>query len=77
MPSRHSQRLDRDEALERALQTRMTVTLIARAVGISCSAVSQWKRVPERHLAIVARITRLSKRELRPDLFEPRQAAAE
>jgi DNA-binding transcriptional regulator YdaS (Cro superfamily) len=55
--------------LEKALQLRMAVTLIARATGISRSAVSQWRRVPERHLAIVARITGISERRLRPDLY--------
>jgi hypothetical protein len=60
----------------------MMVTTIARALGLTTGAVSQWRRVPERHLAVVARIAHTSKRKLRPDLYEtasttPCQAAAE
>ena len=65
----------RDAILEEALRTRMAVTQIAETIGISRAAVSQWKRVPERHLAVVAKITRISKRRLRPDLYPEREAA--
>ena len=55
----------------------MAVTEIAVTLGVSRAAVSQWRRVPERHLTTVARITGISKRVLRPDLYpiRPRQAA--
>ena len=65
----------RDPMLEQALNTRMAVTQIAETIGISRAAVSQWRRVPEKHLAAVARITRISKRRLRPDLYPEREAA--
>ena len=67
---------ERDPALELALSPRMAVTEIAEAVGISRAAVSQWRRVPEKHLAVVARITGISRRRLRPDLFPMRQRVA-
>jgi len=67
--------MGREPVLAEALSTRMAVTRIAAAVGISRAAVSQWRRVPEKHVAIVARITRISKRRLRPDLYATRQAA--
>jgi len=67
---------ERDPALELALSPRMAVTEIAEAVGISRAAVSQWRRVPEKHLVVVARITGISKRRLRPDLFPVRQRMA-
>ena len=68
---------ERDAALELALSPRMAVTEIAEALGVSRAAVSQWRRVPEKHLAIVARLTGISRRRLRPDLYpiRPRQAA--
>ena len=69
MAPRPIHRMERDAALERALRTRMAVTEIAEAIGVSRAAVSQWRRVPERHLTAVARITGMAKRELRPDLF--------
>ena len=68
---------ERDPALALALRTRMAVTEIAEALGVSRAAVSQWRRVPEKHLTTVARMTGISRRVLRPDLYpiRPRQAA--
>ena len=56
----------------------MAVTEIAEALGVSRAAVSQWRRVPEKHLTTVARMTGISRRVLRPDLYpatRPRLAA--
>lgn len=41
---------------------------IAKALGLSSSAVPQWKRIPPARLWEVARITGFSLAELRPDL---------
>jgi pyruvate kinase len=60
--------MERDAILEQAFRTRMVVTQIAEALGITRAAVSQWRRVPERHLVVVARVTGIPKRRLRPDL---------
>lgn len=68
--------MERDPILELALRPRMAVTQIAAAIGVTTAAVSQWRRVPERHLAVVAKITRISKRRLRPDLYPAREPAA-
>ena len=51
----------RDPGLALALRTRMAVTEIAEALGVSRAAVSQWRRVPEKHVALVARMTGISK----------------
>lgn len=58
----------RDPVLEAALQTRLTVKRIAELCGISSAAVSQWQRVPERHVWAVSRVTGLPAAKLRPDL---------
>lgn len=50
---------------ERGRKLRMTEKL-----DLSTGAISQWKRVPNRHVAAVARITRIPKHVLRPDLYE-------
>jgi pyruvate kinase len=65
----------RDPGLELALRTRMAVTEIAEALGVSRAAVSQWRRVPEKHVAVVARMTGISRRVLRPDLYPARPKA--
>lgn len=67
----------RDPVLDAALQTRYMVKRIAELCGISSAAVSQWRRVPERHVWAVSRVTGVPAAELRPDLpyYRPRQAA--
>jgi DNA-binding transcriptional regulator YdaS (Cro superfamily) len=70
----------RDPILEAALQVRLTVKRIAQLAGISSAAVSQWQRVPERHVWAVSRVTGIPAAELRPDLAYYRcheKAAAE
>jgi len=44
------------------------VQKIAQVCGITVQAVSQWKRVPDRHLFTVAQLLGLSPWQLRPDL---------
>ena len=58
----------RDPVLEAALQTRLTVKRISRLCGISSAAVSQWTRVPERHVWAVSKVTGIPAATLRPDL---------
>ena len=58
----------RDPTLEAALQTRRAVARIAEMCRISSAAVSQWQRVPERHVWAVCKVTGLTAAELRPDL---------
>jgi DNA-binding transcriptional regulator YdaS (Cro superfamily) len=58
----------RDPVLVAALQTRLAVQRIARLCGISSAAVSQWNRVPERHVWAVSKVTGIPAAELRPDL---------
>lgn len=44
-------------------------TAVAAALGISFSAVMQWKRVPPRHMPKVAELAGRDMRAIRPDLF--------
>lgn len=45
-------------------------TLVAaRALGLTPSAVSQWKRVPVKHLLAVEAATGIPRELLRPDLY--------
>lgn len=54
---------------ERGRQLRMTERL-----KLSTGAISQWNRVPKRHVKKVARITGIPPHVLRPDLPEFREA---
>jgi len=50
------------------------VGAIAHACGITVQAVSQWKRIPERHLPTMARRLNTTPERLRPDLAIRRHA---
>ena len=58
----------RDPVLEEALRTRGALTEIARLTGISTAAVSQWPRVPERHVWAVCKVSGIPAVRVRPDL---------
>lgn len=66
----------RGPIIERAFSQRLAVTRIAEATGISTAAVSQWKRVPERHVLAVSKITGIAPHDLRPDLYPAPEAQA-
>ena len=47
-------------------------TKVARAIGLrSHATVIGWKRVPDVHVRIVARMAGLTPHDLRPDVFGP------
>jgi DNA-binding transcriptional regulator YdaS (Cro superfamily) len=58
-----------DTALQRALLAAGGPTALARELGITSQAISQWLRVPATRVRDVERITGISRSELRPDLF--------
>jgi DNA-binding transcriptional regulator YdaS (Cro superfamily) len=56
------------DAMQRIKGTRGLCARIARELGITASAVSQWPRVPEERAVQVAAITGIPVAELRPDV---------
>jgi DNA-binding transcriptional regulator YdaS (Cro superfamily) len=46
---------------------------LAKLLGISHNAVSQWERIPWRRARDISRITRIPLYKLRPDVWPPRQ----
>lgn len=55
---------------------RGRLTEVAKACGITHSAVSQWDRVPSDRVLIVERVTGIPRAELRPDLYGELEAAS-
>lgn len=68
-----------DPSLSRVLATVRTddharskgVRALARLLGITPAAISQWERVPLERVHDVARVTGIPVNEIRPDFFGP------
>lgn len=52
-------------------KTRGLRVRLARELGITQGAISQWSRVPAERVLDVSRIADIPKEELRPDLYPP------
>lgn len=53
-----------------AVKAKVKITALAAELGISRSAIAQWKKVPAERIGDVARFTGITPQVLRPDLFE-------
>ena len=62
-----------DEALKRAIAIQGGPSNFAAALCITHGAVRKWTRCPSHHVIFVERITGVTREELRPDLYPPRQ----
>ncbi len=58
-----------DSALAKVLEIAGGPTRVARHLGIVASAVTQWSRVPARHVPRLEALTGLPGRVIRPDLY--------
>lgn len=58
-----------DAPLKKALDRAGGPKRLAERLGIVPSAVTQWTRVPPRHVRVVAAMTGIPPHELRPDIF--------
>jgi DNA-binding transcriptional regulator YdaS (Cro superfamily) len=65
---------ERKEALKRAIEAAGGLTALAKPLGISAQAISQWDEVPPLRVLGVERASGVSRHELRPDLY-PLEAA--
>ena len=64
-----------DPELKLAIDAAGGVSKLARGLGISPSAIPQWRQLPARHVPAVSRLTGIPRHELRPDLWERPEAA--
>lgn len=65
----------RDPALDKAIGAAGGVRALARAVGVSQPAISNWKRVPADRVLSIEALTGVPRGELRPDLYPGENAA--
>jgi DNA-binding transcriptional regulator YdaS (Cro superfamily) len=49
---------------------------LSKELGIKPQAVSQWKQVPADRVLEVERLTKISRHQLRPDVFGERESVA-
>jgi TorA maturation chaperone TorD len=66
----------RDPGLARAIDKAGGVAELARKIGIAQPSVSNWNRVPAQRVIAVEAATGISRRELRPDLYDASELAA-
>lgn len=59
---------------DRLKKERGAKSRIAKALGITHGAVSQWDRVPAERVVEVERVTGIPREQLRPDLFRKEDA---
>lgn len=67
-----------EEALKNAIATAGGPAALGRALGISSQAVSQWERAPAERVLEIERAVqgRVTRHELRPDLYPSEETAA-
>ena len=60
----------RDAGLKAAIDKAGSICQLARLLGLSQPTVSVWKRVPPHRVIQIEALTGVSRRVLRPDLFD-------
>jgi TorA maturation chaperone TorD/DNA-binding transcriptional regulator YdaS (Cro superfamily) len=65
----------RDPGLARAIDKAGGVAELARKIGIAQPSVSNWNRVPAQRVIAVEAATGVSRRDLRPDLYDESELA--
>lgn len=63
-------RSKRDDGLQAAIAEVGSIGKLARLLGLAQPTVSAWRRVPPHRVIEIERLTRVSRRILRPDLYD-------
>lgn len=64
---------ERDEGVQLAIAAAGGLRPLARELGMSMQALSEWRRVPADRLLQVEAVTNIPRRKLRPDLYRTRK----
>jgi DNA-binding transcriptional regulator YdaS (Cro superfamily) len=62
-------RPDIDEGLRLAIEAAGSSNALARLLGMSAQAFSEWRRVPAGRILQVEAVTSIPREKLRPDLY--------
>jgi DNA-binding transcriptional regulator YdaS (Cro superfamily) len=60
----------RNPILNKVFQHYGSASALARELGLGRAAVSAWRELPMKHLRKISNETGISRRSLRPDLYE-------
>lgn len=64
---------EREEGLLLAIKAAGGIRALARELGMSPQALSEWRRVPADRILQVEAVTKISRKKLRPDLYQIRK----
>jgi DNA-binding transcriptional regulator YdaS (Cro superfamily) len=65
-----------DTGLKKAIAAKGSIASLARALGITRSAICQWDRIPAERVIDIEKASGVPRAELRPDLFsEPERTS--
>lgn len=59
----------RDKGMKAAIEVAGSIRALARMLDISHEAVRQWKKVPDKYLVKMEKLTGVDRERLRPDLY--------
>lgn len=62
--------------LEQAIEGAGGQSALAKAIGVTAQAVSQWEEVPPRRVLAVERVSGVPRHKLRPDLYPAEEVRA-
>lgn len=59
-----------DAGIEKAAKAAGTIAALARKIGVTRSAIHQWRQIPAGRVIEIERATGVPRNELRPDLYD-------
>ena len=65
------------KAVDEAIRASGSLKKVAERLGISSQAISQWEKVPPRHVLALEAMSGVSRHDLRPDVYGPPPKRAE
>jgi len=61
---------ERNQILTTVFARNGNLSNLARKLGITRQAVSKWRQIPVEHVHVIAKMSKMTPEELRPDIFD-------
>ena len=59
------------KAVDEAIRASGSLKKVAERLGITSQAISQWDKIPPRHVLSIEALSGVSRHDLRPDIYGP------